>query len=85
MYPGAVLFDPEIVWPEIQGSRFRWRNETRDHEHLHRDRCSLRWKGWWRARVKMYSTGDSMAKSLAGLIDNDNLTEDAEMKKKKFL
>jgi hypothetical protein len=33
----------------------------------------------------MYSTGDSMAKSLAGLIDNDNLTEDAEMKKKKFL
>jgi hypothetical protein len=28
---------------------------------------------WWRARVKMYSTGNSMAKSLAGLIDNDNL------------
>src|SRR6266849_8269323 len=27
-----LVFDPEVVWPEIQGSRIRWRNETCEYE-----------------------------------------------------
>jgi hypothetical protein len=28
-----LVFVPEVAWPEIQGSRIRWRNETCRHEH----------------------------------------------------
>jgi hypothetical protein len=33
LFQNFLVFVPEVAWPEIQGSRIRWRNEICEHEH----------------------------------------------------